>query len=90
MDDDDDTRLILSALEWKASAFATVTGTMLPSALKRDPGDSIFSLSRDAIRLIPMIGDMLISYGREKLMLDWCNFNSHLQRIQHIFLTSLM
>jgi hypothetical protein len=66
MDDDDDTRLILSEFDWKASAFATVMGVMLPSVLKRDPGDSIFSLSREAIRLIPMIGDMLISDGRKQ------------------------
>jgi hypothetical protein len=64
MDEDDDTRLILSALDWKKSAFATGKGPMLPSGLKRHPGDSIFSLSRDAIRLIPMIGDMLISDGK--------------------------
>lgn len=66
MDDDDDTRLILSEFDWKASAFAIVMGVMLPSVLKRDPGDSIFSLSREAIRLIPMIGDMLISDGRKQ------------------------
>jgi hypothetical protein len=66
MDDDDDTRLILSEFGWKASAFDTVTGTMLLSGLKKDPGDSIFSLSLEAIRLIPMIGDMLISEGRKK------------------------
>lgn len=65
MDDDDDTRLILSEFDWKASAFATVTGMMPPSGLKRDPGESIFSLSREAIRLIPMIGDMLTSDGRK-------------------------
>jgi hypothetical protein len=65
MDDDDDTRLILSALDWKPSEFAIGRGPMLPSGLKRHPGDSIFSLSREAIRLIPMIGDMLISDGRK-------------------------
>jgi hypothetical protein len=65
MDEDDDTRLILSALDWKPSAFATGKRPMLLSGLKIHPGDSIFSLSRDAIRLIPMIGDMLISDGRK-------------------------
>jgi len=44
---------------------------MLPSGLKRDPGDSIFSLSRDAIRLIPMMGDMVISDGMGKVNIKW-------------------
>jgi hypothetical protein len=58
-------------LDWKASALATDTGTMLPSGLKRDPGDSIFSLSRDAIRLIPMMGDMLTSDGEGNGNIKW-------------------
>lgn len=33
MDDDDDTRLILSELDWKASVFAIGRGPMLPSGL---------------------------------------------------------
>jgi hypothetical protein len=82
MDDDDDTRLILSVLEWKASAFPTGRGPMLPSGLKRHPGESIFSLSRDAIRLIPMIGDMLISDGR-KSYIKWDYFNSCLENTYH-------
>jgi hypothetical protein len=44
---------------------------MLPSGLKRDPGDSIFSLSRDAIRLIPMMGDMVISDRKGKVNIKW-------------------
>jgi hypothetical protein len=70
MDEEDDTRLILSALDWKPSEFPIGRGLMLLSGLKRHPGDSIFSLSRDAIRLIPMIGDMLISDGR-KTYIKW-------------------
>jgi len=71
IDDDDETRLILSELGWKASELATDTETKPPSGLKRDPGESIFSLSRDAIRLIPMMGDMLLSDGKGKVNIKW-------------------
>jgi hypothetical protein len=54
--------------------------------LKRDPGDSIFSLSRDAIRLIPMIGDMLISDGKGKANAKWVQFQCQLRDIQYNFL----
>jgi len=54
--------------------LATDTGTMLPSGLKRDPGESIFSLSRDAIRFIPMMGDMVISDGKGKVNIKWVKF----------------